>query len=79
MITKDFFQSQIPLIVHYSLGIWPMSLIFLPFDGREGKAIKMANLITPTVYFSGEILSTDNNIKMMKLRISLFPTQMMDI
>lgn len=51
MITKDYFQSQIPLIVDYSMGIWPMSLIFLPFDGTEGKAMKMANLITLTVIF----------------------------
>lgn len=51
MITKDSFQSQIPLIVDYNMGIWPMSVIFLPFDGREGKVIKMANLITPTVIF----------------------------
>lgn len=51
MITKDSFQSQIPLIVDYSMGIWPMSLIFLIFDGREGKAIKIANLIIPAVIF----------------------------
>lgn len=46
MTSKDYFQSEILLIVDYSMGIWPIFLIFLPFDGRAGKAVKMVNLTT---------------------------------
>jgi len=36
MITKYYIQSKILFIVDYSMGIWPIFVIFLPLmGGRE--------------------------------------------